>query len=350
MPTDHSPSAPNLRPRRIWLSLAAVFCVFVAIWLWGLGGADDLSRWAARGQQQVQNALAQALRALKSNQPGALTTLLGLCFGYGFFHAAGPGHGKLVIGGYGLGQSVPMMRLIALAVGSSLAQAGTAILLVVGGLSLLDWGRIELTGLTEDILAPVSYGLIALLGLWLALRGGRKLWPRNQQNKPHHHLPQVEVQHHSLGRRLRHSLEHSHTDGHIDGQTNKHPAHHHDDICPDCGHRHGPTLEEVANTKTMRDALAIIAAVAMRPCTGAVFLLLLTWRLDLMVAGVLGTLAMGLGTASITVVVAIASVTFRQGTLARISGPNARRVAALMELVGGALILLLASQIALRLI
>ncbi|MBT8152976.1 hypothetical protein KMP13_03545 [Epibacterium ulvae] len=349
--------------RSVWLGIGALVCLAAAIWLWGGGGANRLAAWAANEQHQVQNALAQALRALKTNQPGALLSLLSLCFAYGFFHAAGPGHGKLVIGGYGLGQKVAMKRLIGLAIGSSLAQAGTAILLVVGGLSLLDWGRVELTGLTEEVLAPLSYGLIALLGLWLALRGGRKLWPHIRHQalhgtlQGHGHNPSKDgTQHNSLGRRLRHSLNPHGVDDHTHAHSHIHPTHHHDadlhdaSVCPDCGHRHGPTLDEVANTKTLRDALAIMASVAARPCTGAVFLLLLTWRLDLMTAGVLGTLAMGLGTASITIAVAVASVTFRTGTLSRLSGPRARTSAATMELVGGLIILLVASQIVLRLI
>lgn len=329
MTTDHktAPLAAPLYKRgvAICLGVGALLCVLFAIWLMGFGGADRLALWAANEQQDVQNALAGALRALKSNQPGALISLLSLCFAYGFFHAAGPGHGKLVIGGYGLGQQVPLGRLVALALGSSLAQAGTAIVLVVGGLSLLDWGRIELTGLTEEVLAPLSYGLIALLGLWLARRGFKKIW------RPNTDITTA-------------AQPHSHDHGH------SHHHHPHGDVCPDCGHKHGPSLAEVASVRSFRDGLAIIASVAMRPCTGAVFLLLLTWRLDLMVAGILGTLAMGVGTASITVAVAIASVTFREGTLARLAGGRARMIAATLELAGGLVILVVATQIALRLI
>ncbi|MQQ09887.1 hypothetical protein GFB49_15585 [Epibacterium sp. SM1979] len=332
-----------------WLTVAAIVIGVAAVWLWGLGGADHIARWAAAQQQDVQNALAQALRALKSNQPGALMTLLSLCFAYGFFHAAGPGHGKLVIGGYGLGRAVPMLRLIGLALGSSLAQAGTAILLVVGGLTLLNWGRVELTGMTEEVLAPISYALIALVGLWLALRGLRKLWPQIPQARtPKAQRDASPCPHPGLGRSFRQSVE---TGAAHAAQPHVYILPHNDEgICPDCGHRHGPTLDEVANTKSLRDALAIVAAVAMRPCTGAVFLLLLTWRLDLMTAGLLGTLAMGLGTASITIAVAIASVTMRQGALAQLSAPRARQIAALMELCGGLVIALVASQIALKLI
>ncbi len=313
--------------KRLSLPTLLMGAALVVLALILMGSADQISRWAAAEQQQVQNALARGLRALKTNQPGALTSLLGLCFAYGFFHAAGPGHGKLVIGGYGMGQKVPMMRLISLALASSLAQSLTAIALVAGGLTLLNWGRVELTSITEEILAPLSYALIATLGLWLVWRGLRKL--RAPKPHPHHH--------------------HHHHDHHAHHHTHDHHHHHPDDgICADCGHKHGPTLDEVAAAHSLRDALAIIASVAIRPCTGALFLLLLTWRLDLMLAGVLGTLAMGLGTGSVTVAVAIAAVTLRQGTLARL--PDTRRLAAMLELSGGLLIFLLASQITLRLL
>ncbi|MQY42868.1 hypothetical protein GG681_09455 [Epibacterium sp. SM1969] len=311
--------------KRLSLPTLLMGAALVVLALILMGSADQISRWAAAEQQQVQNALARGLRALKTNQPGALMSLLGLCFAYGFFHAAGPGHGKLVIGGYGMGQKVPMMRLISLALASSLAQSLTAIALVVGGLTLLNWGRVELTSITEEILAPLSYALIAALGLWLVWRGLRKL--RAPKPQAHHH----------------------HHDHHAHHHTHDHHHHHRDDgICADCGHKHGPTLNEVAAAHSLRDALAIIASVAIRPCTGALFLLLLTWRLDLMLAGVLGTLAMGLGTGSVTVAVAIAAVSLRQGTLARL--PDTRRVTALLELCGGLLIFLLASQITLRLL
>ena len=289
--------------RRWILALFLIVVCAVAVWLWGFGGADELRAWASDGQRDVQNAMARLLRALKGGEPGALASLMGLCFAYGFFHAAGPGHGKLLIGGYGAAQQVPVIRLSILAILSSLGQAAMAVLLVYAGVFLLGLTREAMTGLAENWMEPASYIAIALVGLWLALRGARKLW-----------------------RQREHLTHHTHDDG----------------TCS-CGHKHAPSVEEAAGVQSLRDALMLVGAVAIRPCTGALFLLILTWRLGLDWAGIAGAFAMGLGTASVTVAVAIAAVTFRTSMLAQVGGgTGAARLSALVELAAGAVVMLAA--------
>ncbi|MBS0124624.1 nickel/cobalt transporter [Thetidibacter halocola] len=301
--------------RRV-LIVAAAAVVALAAWLWLLGGDGQVAVWAAEGQRAAQNAMAQGLRALRAGDPGALTALLTVCFGYGFFHAAGPGHGKLLIGGYGVAQAVPLARLSGLALASSLAQAGSAVALVYGALWLLGWGRSEMEGLAEAWLAPLSHAAIAAIGLWLVARGARRLW----------------------GARVVHHKAHDH-------------GHSGDGICESCGHAHGPTVEEAASVRNWRDAALLIGAVAIRPCTGALFLLILTWRMDLVWQGIAGTVAMALGTASVTLAVAVAAVSFREGALARLvsgGGPGALRGAALVEMLAGGVVAALAVQLLLR--
>lgn len=278
------------------------------VWLFGFGGMSDVSRWAAEQQRETQNALAQGLRAVRAGEPGAWATLMGLCAAYGFFHAAGPGHGKLVIGGYGAAARVTAWRLSALAVASSLAQALAAILLVGAGAFVLGWSRAQMTDTADKVLAPASFIAIALVGGWLVVRGLRRAWSA-----------------------VPHSID----------------AHGH---CGTCGHAHGPSVDQAVAVASWRDAVAIITSIAIRPCTGAVFLLILCFALDIPWAGIAGALVMGLGTASVTVLVALLAVSTRQSALAGLSGAGAVRAMALIEIVAGALIALIAGALALPLL
>jgi nickel/cobalt exporter len=297
--------------RRPVLSLAALALAVLVIWLWGFGGAAQVSDWARTGQAETQQAMARLLRALRAGEPGALAGLLGLCFAYGFFHAAGPGHGKILIGGYGMAARVSALRLSLLALASSFAQAAAAVLLVYAGVFVFDLTRQHMTDLAEDIMAPASFAAIALVGLWLAFRGLRR-WRKTRATHDHHH----------------------------------HHHHDHDAPCPSCGHKHGPTLAEAEAVTGWRDAAALIGAVAIRPCTGALFLLILTWRMGLDLAGIMGAFAMGLGTASVTLAVALASVTLREGALARLATTGgAARALPLFEIAAGVIIAALSTHL-----
>jgi len=321
--------------------LALVLLAALAYWLWGVGGVTLLERWAASGQRDAQNAMAGFLRRLRAGDSAALTGLLGFCFAYGFFHAAGPGHGKVLIGGYGLGRRVPVGRLAGLAVASSLAQAATAVILVYTGVFVLDWSREQMVDTAEAWLAPLSYVLIGMVGAWLLLRGARKLWAQWRSQR----LVQKQANEQRAEQGEEQSEEHHPGHHHAPDHSHSHAA----GVCGDCGHRHGPSVEEAAEVRSLRDALVLIGAVAVRPCTGALFLLILTWRMGIDLAGIAGAFVMGLGTASVTVLVAVLSVTARESALAQIvGGPATARALSLIEITAGALVVLVAAQLFLR--
>lgn len=285
----------------------------VALWL--SGGAEGVVRWAMDGQREAQAAMAGALRRLRAAEPGAWAALMGLTFAYGVLHAVGPGHGKVLIGGYGAATRVPLARLAGIALLASLAQATTAVALVHGAVAVLDWGRTEVVGLGEGALTTASTAAIGAIGLWLAGRGVRGLLRR----RPAVPAPPDTAGSQGPGRAVRPaSLPGS--GGHGAGGPHgpvaaigvpaapPDPA-----LCAACGHRHGPDPAAVARLGNWREAAALIAAIAIRPCTGALFLLVLTWRMDISAAGIAGTYAMGLGTGLVTVAVAALSVLARDG-------------------------------------
>ncbi|EAR51306.1 membrane protein, putative [Oceanicola granulosus HTCC2516] len=292
--------------RRLFL-IVPVLLVAAGVWAVASGQDQELARWAAGWQREFQNALAGGLRALRAGEPGAVAALLGLCFAYGFFHALGPGHGKFLIGGYGVSHDVPLLRLSTISLLSSLGQAVTAVLLVLTGLFLLGWTRTRLTDTAETIMLPLSAAAIGLIGVWLALRGARRLW------------------------RLRPS---AHTG--------------HDHAChAGCTHRHGPSVEEVRHAGGLRDALALIGGIAIRPCSGAILLLVLTWHMGILAAGIAGTFAMATGTAALTILVAASSVFVRRSTLLSLAETrHAAYVLPAIEVLAGAAILLLSVQMA----
>lgn len=269
--------------------------------LWLAGGFDGLLRAAAAAQREAQDALAGAVRAIRAGQPGAVLGLMGVSFGYGVLHAVGPGHGKALIGAYGLARRVPVLRLSVLALLSSLAQAAVAVALVYGAVAVLGLTRQAATGLAEGAVPIIGNLMIAGLGLWLLAHGIAGLRRRAGQHGHDHH-------------------------------------HDHGADCG-CGHAHGPSVEQVAQLTGWRDAALLVAGIALRPCSGALFLLILTWQLGIGAAGVAGAFAMGLGVALVSVAVAVLAGWAREGALQRLSGGALARALPLAEALFGAVIL-----------
>ncbi len=285
---------------RLALGLGLVVAVGLGL-IWALGGYQALLDWVLVEQRRAQSTLAAALRALRGGAPGAMAGLMVVCFSYGVLHAAGPGHGKVLIGGYGLAQRVRLGPLAAVALAASLAQAAAAVLLVYGFFAVLGWTRARTEGVAEQVMVPLGTLAVMGVGLWLCGRGVLRLWRGR---------PEVGA--------------HAHVHG------------------PECGNAHGPSPEQINQIGGARDVALLIAGIALRPCTGALFLLILTWQMGIALAGVAGTFAMGLGTASVTIAVAGLSVWAREGLLANLSGARVARVLPWLEVLAGALVVMIA--------
>ena len=222
---------------------------------------EDPVLWVREKQQEFYSSMSGALRNIRTGSATAAAwTLMALSFGYGIFHAAGPGHGKTVISAWLLATENELKRGVLIAFLSSIIQALVAILLV----SVLLLVVASASSTARDMagfLESASYAMIGAMGLyliWTALR------------------PQVHHKHH----------DHSHHDHH-------HHEHVHDEHC---GHAHAPEAKEVRGEWSLTKAFSLAFAVGIRPCTGAILVLILANALGIYWAGVASTLVMAIGT------------------------------------------------------
>jgi ABC-type nickel/cobalt efflux system permease component RcnA len=248
--------------------------------------------WILAKQSEFYREMSGTIRAAKSDG-SAVWTLLGISFAYGIFHAAGPGHGKAVISSYLVANEETARRGIVLSFASALLQALVAVAIVAVFAWLLSATAKTMCS-AEKAIEIASYGLIAAFGARLVwTKGGGFM--RALQAKPalamaaaHHHDHDHGHHHHA------HSHDHSHDHGHI------HDEH--------CGHSHGPTPDQLAGPGGWQRGLGTIFAVGMRPCSGAILVLVFSLAQGLFLAGIAATFVMGLGTAITVATIAVIAV------------------------------------------
>lgn len=235
-------------------------------------------------QRELHRGLADAIIAVRDEGMVAAWTLVGLSFLYGIFHAAGPGHGKVVISTYLLTQESELKRGLILSLAAALVQGLVAILLVETTVRVLGLTMRQAEGVVPSLEAA-SYGLIALVGGGLVFARGRRLLralagaSAGRDNPDHGHDHHG---HHHHGPDHGHLHDHGHHHGHDHGH---------------CGHSHGPSREDLSAPLGLRSAVALVLSIGIRPCSGAVLVLVVAYSMGLRLTGMASVLAMSLGTA-----------------------------------------------------
>lgn len=252
--------------------------------------------WVLAKQAEFYRMLSGLIRAAKADGSAAYT-LLGISFLYGIFHAAGPGHGKAVISSYLVANDETWRRGIVLSFASAILQALTAIA-IVGIAAALLGATAKAMGNTVRVIEIVSYGLIVLIGL-------RLLWVKGRAFL---HLLRGETHsHHAHDHGHHHDHHHGHAHGH-EHHGHGHHHHDHDDEASAWGHAHAPEPSELTGKHWLRRGISAIIAVGLRPCSGAIIVLVFALAQGLFWIGVASTFAMGLGTAITVAAIATLAV------------------------------------------
>jgi nickel/cobalt exporter len=224
--------------------------------------------WIMEQQAAFYRQLSLAVRGIRSGDRTAFATLVGVSFLYGVFHAAGPGHGKAVISSYIVATGETVRRGLVLAALSSLVQAFTAIALV-GFLAAVLGATARTMGQVVNWIEIVAYALIVVIGLRLLWSKGRAFVARFASWRSGRPVAGMAC----------------------------------DDTCA-----HLPAAEQVARIHSLREALAVIVSVGLRPCTGAVLVLVFALSQGIVHAGIAATFAMAFGTAlTVAAIAALAS-------------------------------------------
>ncbi|PZR96168.1 MAG: nickel transporter [Stutzerimonas stutzeri] len=236
-----------------------------------------------------------------AQSPAALPGLLGLAFAYGVFHAAAPGHGKAVISGYIVADKRSLKRGLGLSFAAAIVQALVAIALV-GTLTLALNATAKTMASTTFVIEQGSFALVALVGLYVLWRKAGSLV--------------------ALG-----------------GSAVHDPA--------TCDHVHMPGADEVSRLRSVREMAGVVLAAGLRPCAGALIILVFANAQGLLWAGIAATFAMALGTALTTGALAALAVFFKFAALRFAGGGSLKgtRIIAGLEVLAAAFVAVLGAAL-----
>jgi nickel/cobalt transporter (NicO) family protein len=327
--TSDLPALPNPARAPLWrrlgIMLAAVAIIAMAmgligLWLgpvskppprnpFGMGlreatPSGSLGAWILSVQSGFYGSLQAGVREMKQNG-SALYSLLLVGFAYGIFHAAGPGHGKGVISAYLVADEKALHKGFALSLAAALVQALVAIA-IVSVVSIL----LRATAATMNKLAMnvelASFLAVALLGAVIAWRkAGKFLGVMALARNPY-----AAVQ-------------------------------------DDCDHVHMPPPEELGRLTRFRDMAGVALAAGIRPCAGALIVLVFALSQGVFAAGIAATFAMALGTALTTGAIAALAVFFKAAALRIAGGRGASGAIAIagLELLAAAFVFVLGASL-----
>lgn len=306
-------SVPRIRGPLIVVGLVVASALAVA-WLqpdWW----TSFQGWVRLQQRSLQSQLGDATRASLDASPATVWALVSLSFVYGVLHAVGPGHGKAVIATYAATTRATARKVARLSFLASLAQAMMAIALIYGGLALFGMSARWATRTAETVLEPASYAAIAALGVYLTWRGWA-VWREATHFRHHHGHPRNNHHDHHHGRDHHRHVDHEH------------------------GHSHGPDPALVEAATDWRAQVGAIVAIGVRPCSGALILLAVSWAIGVIWTGAAAAIAMGIGTGATVATLSIMAVGARELALrlTALDSERAGRVAGLAAMAGGALV------------
>lgn len=205
-----------------------------------------------RAQRELNATLSREMRALREGgSPRAALVVAGIAFLYGVLHAAGPGHGKLVISSFFLARDTRILTGLLAGVLFSLLQVLSSIALVAVLALALEYGGFEVLGQSVRV-ELVSYALIIAIGVFMtagALRGHE-------------------------------------------------------------GHAHAEPL--AAPPRGRASLWGVVTAAGLTPCASALIILLFAWAQRAFALGVATTLVMGLGMAITVCAIGLGAIAVRR--------------------------------------
>lgn len=329
--------------------------------------------WINLRQQEFYRALATAMKAMRQDN-SKLWVLIGLSFAYGIFHAAGPGHGKAVISSYMVANEVALRRGILLSFVSALLQGLTAVAVMAVAYFVLRGTAVSMTD-AAWFMEIMSFVFVTLFGAWLLWRklgpsvlrlfGRGPAYSLSAAHAGHPHAGHSHAGHtghtghshaaHSHSANALHGHEHhDHGDDHShDHHDHGAHDHHHDhgahdhahaagEVCETCGHSHAPDPALLSGDRfDWRTAWTAVAAVGIRPCSGALIVLSFALLNGLWLGGLLSVLAMSIGTAITVSALATIAVTAKNWAVYFAGdGRMGNRIHSIVEIGGAAFVFL----------